>query len=113
MATEAALETTRNAMAGRRQAQRPRRASGPDRLMVGLLSLGAFLVVLALLAGSLRSAPGPSGARQVRVLRKIYRTTVVETVTGAGGSAGASVTQSVSSSGSTGTAAPAPTTRTS
>ncbi len=51
-------------------------------------------------------------SRPVPVLRKIYRTTVIETIVGGSEPSGTSVSQSVSSSGATGTAA-TPTTRTS
>lgn len=82
-----------------------------DRLTVVLFSVAAFMVVLALLAHQL---PPTSYRRSnpVHVLRKIYRTTVVETIAGGSGHVGTSVSQSVSSSGTSGTAA-APTTRTS
>ncbi len=77
-----------------------------------LLTLAAFLLVLALLASQLRP-PGASAARHpVIVLRRVYQTTVVETVPGPSGAGanGTSVTQSVSNSGSAGAPA-APTTR--
>lgn len=82
---------------------------GPDRVTLLLLTLVAFLVVLALLASHLRATAAPAAAHPVVVLRKIYRTRVIAS----GGPAGSSVTQSVSSSGSTAPAAATPTTRTS
>lgn len=89
-----------------------RRGAGHDRLTVALLSLATFLVVLSLLASQL----GPASARVSRgpavVVRKIYRTTVVETIVGGSGKGGTSVSQSVSHSGSY-SASTAPTTRTS
>jgi hypothetical protein len=91
-----------------------RRASGPDRLTVVLVSIAAFLLVLALLADQLRSSSTPLARRPVIVLRRVYETRIVETARGfsAAGAGGTSVTQSVSSSGSA--AAPAaPTTRSS
>lgn len=71
--------------------------SGPDRVSVALFSLAAFLVILALLASQLPSGSGHSRAVPV-LLRKVYRTTVIERVlpAGTGGRGGASVTQSES-----------------
>jgi hypothetical protein len=90
----------------------PRRANeaGPDRLTVMLLTLTVFLVMVAVLAWQMRSAP-PRPVRRMVVLRRVYETRVIETVAGATGG-GSSVTQSVSSSGSA-SAPPAATTRTS
>jgi hypothetical protein len=76
-----------------------------------LFSVAAVLAVLAVLAHQLPAASHVA-SRPVRILRKIYRTTVIETVAGGGRATGTSVSQSVSSSGSSATAA-APTTRTS
>jgi hypothetical protein len=86
------------------------RAAGPDRLTVLLLTVAAFLLVLALLASQLRPAAAPAQPRPVVVLRKIYETRVVETVPGPG-AGGTSITQSqsVSSSGSAAGSAPATT----
>ena len=78
--------------------------SGPDRVSVVLVSLAAFLVVLALLAGQLRASPPRVSKQPVIVLRRVYQTTVVETVPGPG--SGTSVSQSVSSSGSSSSATP-------
>ena len=94
-----------------RQAGARRVRSGPDRLTVMLFSVAAVLAVLAVLTHQL-PASGQRGSRPVRILRKIYRTTVIETVAGTGQATGTSVSQSVSSSGSAASAA-APTTRTS
>jgi hypothetical protein len=92
--------------------RRGRRSSaGPDRLTVALFTVAGFLVVLALLSQKLPTTGHPSSV-PVHVVRKIYRTTIVETIVGASGPSGASVSQSVSSSGSGYTAAAA-TTRTS
>jgi hypothetical protein len=76
-----------------------------------LFSVAAFLAVLALLAGQLRSGAAPAAPRPVILIRRIYETRVVETVPGRG--SGTSVSQSVLSTGSTIPAAPAPTTRSS
>ena len=113
-ATERPTEVGRR-RPGRGAASGPKRraASGPDRLTVLLLTIAAFLAVLAVLAGQLRVSSAGSSLKPVVVLRKVYETRVVETVNGkGGGTRGTSVTQSVSSSGS---AAPtsAPTTRSS
>jgi hypothetical protein len=73
-----------------------------DRLSVMLFSLAAFLCVLALLGTQLSHGARATQAR-VEVLRKIYRTTVLERVIGARpGPSGTSVSQTVAgSSGST------------
>jgi hypothetical protein len=97
--------------AARTGRQRP--ATGIDRLTVGLFSLTAFLLVLALLATQI-----PAGAATPRhpvvVVRTIYETTVVETVTGASAAPETpAVTQSVSSTSSGESAAAAPITRSS
>src|SRR5579884_4220652 len=84
---------------------------GPDRITVIMLTLAAVLIVLTLLARELSVGSSAGPWRREIVVRKIYRTTVVETVPGPG--AGTSVSQSVSSSGSAVVAPPAPTTRTS
>ena len=88
----------------------PTAAAGPDRITVMLLTLTVFLVILAVLAWQMRSAP-PRPVHRTVVLRRVYETRVVETVVGAAGGAG-SVTQSVSSSGSAAGVAAAATTRT-
>lgn len=109
-----ATTATEARSAGRSRTRPGRRAaSGPDRLTVLLLTIAAFLAVLAVLAGQLQATGSGSPARPVVVLRKVYETRVVETVNGAGaGAGGTSVTQSVSSSGSASPAS-APTTRSS
>ena len=89
----------------------PRAAAGPDRITVMLLTVTVFLVILAVLAWQMRSAPARPVHRMV-VLRRVYETRVIETVVGAAGVAG-SVTQSVSSSGSAAGVPAAATTRTS
>lgn len=94
--------------------RRARRRSGPDRITVMLLALTGFLAVLALLAAQLRAAaPAASApAPRVVVLRRIYRTTIVEDGLAAG--RGGAATVSVSTSGaSSGASTAAPTTRTS
>lgn len=98
------------------QIARPRRrgcrASGPDRLTVLLLTIAAFLIVLALLARQLQASEPPITAHAVVVLRKVYETRYVETRAAAGGAAGTPVTQAVSNSASAPVPA-APTTRSS
>lgn len=100
---------TAAAMAVTTDSARPpvRRRSASDRLTVILFATAAFLAVLTLLVSQLHMAPARAG---MVVVRRLYQTTVVETVLGrrAGGT---SVSQSTSSSGSTPAAAPAPTTR--
>ncbi len=95
---------------------RARRASaGPDRVAVALCSLAAFLVVLALLGTQLRHTSSTHAPRAL-VIRRVYRTTVVERVlpAGAGGAAnGKSVSQSVSGSGAEPPLPALPVTRTS
>ena len=78
-----------------------------DRLTVALFTVATFLAVLAILAHQL-PAFGRADRRTGPVLRKIYRTTVVETIVGSGGPT--SVTRSVSGSSSSATRA-APATR--
>lgn len=91
-------------------------AAGTDRLTVVLAGLCGFLLLFAALAMQLPAAPA-TPQRHVLVLRRVYRTTVIETLRDrAGASSSATqvsspVTQSVSSSG--GSVAAAPTTRTS
>ena len=82
-----------------------------DRLSVALFCIAAFLLTLAVLAHGLPVKASDRSAR-VPVIRKIYRTTVIETIKGGSGPGGTSVSQAVSSSGSTAIAA-APVTRTS
>jgi hypothetical protein len=73
--------------------------SAPDRVSVALFSLAAFLAILTLLASQLSGGSGRSRPVPV-LLRKVYRTTVIERVlpAGTGGRGGASVTQSESGS---------------
>ena len=102
-----AVTTTESApAAGPHAASKPavtrRRASGPDRLTVVLLTVAAFLVVLSLLAGELRPVTRHVAARRI-VLRRVIETRVIETVipTPGANATGSSVTSaSVSSSGS-------------
>lgn len=91
-----------------------------DRVTIGLFSLAGFLLVLALLGSQLGVARHAAPVRPHEVLvRRIYRTTVIERVprsaTGgsAGGGGGATVSQSVSGSTSIPAAPAAPVTRTS
>ncbi len=85
-----------------------------DRVTVALFSLAAFLVVLAFLGSQLRAPTTTAPARPREVLvRKVYRTTVVESVprAGAGGSAtggGTTESQSVSGAGALPAAVAAP-----
>jgi hypothetical protein len=92
---------------------RARGRSGPDRLTVALLALAGFLTVLALLAAQLNSDAVNVRASRAIVLRRVYETRVVETISGPGSRGGRSVTQSVSSSGSSYTSGAAPSTRSS
>jgi len=103
---------TSEALSSRAQARR--RASGPDRVTVALLAVAGFLAVLALLAWQMSSSAANAGGRPAIVLRRVYETTVIETIRGPGsGAGGSSVTQSVSSSGSSYASGALPTTRTS
>lgn len=102
---EAAAATTERGgsePSGVRSPRRPgRRPGAVDRVSVILVSLAAFLVVLALLARQLpSSAATRPAARPVLVIRRVYQTTVVETIRGGSSGSGTSVSQSVSSSGS-------------
>ena len=109
----AATTATERTAEGARPRPGGRRASGPDRLTVLLLTIAAFLLVLALLARELEASESPAARHPVVVLRKVYETRYVETLPAGGrGAGGTSVTQSVSNSASA--AAPAaPTTRSS
>lgn len=86
-------------------------AKDADRVSVALFSLAAFLAILALLASQLSGA-GRRRAAPV-LLRKVYRTTVIERVlpAGSGGRGGASVTQSESGAVSGALSAPGVATR--
>jgi hypothetical protein len=85
-----------------------RRRSGPDRTTVALFTVSAFLVVLGVLISQMHTPPARP---KIVVVRRVYRTTVVETVLGQRGG-GTSVSQSSASSGSVPTAVvAAPTTR--
>lgn len=85
--------------------------AGADRLSVVLFSIATFLVVLSLLAWQLKPAAARTTARHVVLVKRIYTTTIVETVPGPGAT---SMSQSVSSSGSAYAAtSSAPTTRSS
>ncbi|HYM46277.1 MAG TPA: hypothetical protein VES65_09000 [Solirubrobacteraceae bacterium] len=95
---------------------RPARSArgGPDRITVALFSATAFLLVLALLGTQLsRGSSTRAAARTPVLIRRIYRTTVVERVlpTGSGGAGGRSVSQSVSGSSEPPAPAVAPVTR--
>jgi len=94
-----------------------RAKAGSDRVAVGLFSLSAFLVVLALLGTQLvHPHATPSRASTPVLVRRIYRTTVVERIVSASsrGTGRGSVTQSVSGSNSIPSFTPtAPVTRTS
>jgi hypothetical protein len=84
----------------------------PDRVTVMLLTLAAFLAVFAVLAARLRMTPAlaPSPSPRVIVLRRVYRTTIVDD--GRTDSRGRAATVSVSTSGTAPTTTP-PTTRSS
>ncbi len=84
-----------------------RRHVAPDRLTVMLFAVAAFLVVLAVLISQMHTV---AARPKVVVVRRVYRTTVVETVLGQRGG-GTSVSQSTSNSGSVPTSLAAPTTR--
>jgi hypothetical protein len=90
-----------------------RHRGGPDRITIGLLAITAFLLVLALLGSQLTSPSGGQARRREVVVRRVYRTTVLERVlpAGSGPKAGASVTQSGSPMPAAEPAAPAPVTR--
>lgn len=115
MATEAYASGRPAAAAGRSRRGTGRGADGPDRLTVALLSLAAFLTVLALLAGQLVASAAAPRPHRVVLVRTVYSTKVIETI--ASGSGGTSVSRSVtgSTSGASAAAATAaaPTTRTS
>jgi hypothetical protein len=89
-----------------------RSRGGPDRVTVVLLTLATFLAVFAILAARLQVTPGPAPAPSPRVvvLRRVYRTTIVDD--GRPGRRGRAPTVSVSTSGAAPTTPP-PTTRTS
>jgi len=104
-------------MAEQVPAKPARRAKvGSDRVAVALFSLSAFLLVLALLGSQLAPAHSTTSAPSKPVLiRRVYRTTVVERIVPPGSrGGGSSVTQSVSGSSSTPSfTTPAPVTRSS
>jgi hypothetical protein len=86
----------------------------PDRVTVMLFTLAAFLAVFAILAARLRATPAltPAPPPRVVVLRRIYRTTIVDD--GRSEGRGGAATVSVSTSGTASAApTPAPTTRSS
>ena len=64
-----------------------------------LVILASFLAVLALLAWQLRTSAAVH-MTPAKVVRRVYQTTIVETVVGPGQRSGSSVSQSVSISGS-------------
>ncbi len=106
-AITAATEAVRPRPGGRRK------ASGPDRVTVLLLTVAVFLGVLAFLAQELEASEPTKVGRPVVVIRRVYETRVITTIRGrsnAGG--GTSVSQSSSSSGPV-SAAPAVSTRSS
>ena len=75
-----------------------RRRRSPDGVTTGLLALSAFLLVLALLGSQLTSARSTPAPRRPVVVRRIYRTTVLEKVlpAGSGPKDGTSVNESSS-----------------
>ncbi len=93
-----------------------RARGGSDRVTVALFSFAAFLLVLALLGTQLSQAgSNHAAARRSVLVRRIYKTTVVERVlpAGVGGPGGTSVSQSVSGSSSGSPLGAAPVTHTS
>jgi hypothetical protein len=115
MATKAYAGGRPATAAGRSHRGTARGTDGPDRLTVALVSLAAFLTVLALLAGQFAASAALPAAQRIVLVRTVYRTKVIETI--AGGSGGTSVSRSVTGSvtgASTGAGSTAaPTTRTS
>lgn len=80
-----------------------------DRVSVALFSLAAFLVVLALLGSQLGQGAQRPPAHAAVLVRKIYRTTVLERVIGARAKPGASQTSvSQSTAGTAGYTEPSP-----
>jgi hypothetical protein len=73
-----------------------RAGSGPDRVSVLLFSLAAFLLVLALLGTQLAPTLSGGARRPALLVRRVYRTTVIERVIAGGAGGGASVSRSVS-----------------
>jgi hypothetical protein len=68
-----------------------------DRLTIAMVSLAAFLIVLALLAAQLGHAGTRHASARAVLLRRIYETTVVERVPATSTARSSnSVTQSVS-----------------
>ena len=100
MVTDAQISANPGATGRPRRGDSGTRPSGSDRLAVALFTIAAFLVVLAALLARQMPAANYGGSHPVSVLRKIYRTTVVETIAGGSGPAGTSVTRSSSSSSS-------------
>jgi hypothetical protein len=72
-----------------------------DRVSVALFSLAAFLLVLALLGSQLDLGSRRTPAHAAVLVRKIYRTTVMERVIGASTKPGSSQTSVSSSAGPT------------
>jgi hypothetical protein len=72
-----------------------------DRVSVALFSLTAFLLVLALLGSQLDLGSRRAPAHAAVLVRKIYRTTVMERVIGASSRPGSSQTSVSSSAGPT------------
>jgi hypothetical protein len=105
-------ETAAMATAAETTSRRASPARGPDGVTVTLLTVAGFLVILALLAWQMRSAP-THPARRVIVMRRIYETRVVETIVGGSRRGGSSITQSVSSSAPTSSLSTSPVTRSS
>ncbi len=71
-----------------------------DRLTIAMVSLAAFLIVLALLATQLGHAGSTHPTARAVLVRRVYETTVVERVPASSAARSASsVTQSVSGSG--------------
>jgi hypothetical protein len=115
MATEAYAGGRPATAAGRSHRGTARGADGPDRITVALLSLAAFLTVLALLAGQFAASAAPSRPHRIVLVRTVYRTKVIETIAGGSGqtSVSRSVTGSVTGASAGAGSTAAPTTRTS
>ena len=57
------------------------RTRGPDRVTLGLITLACFFAVLALLGAQL-ATPAARKPPRTALVRKIYRTTIDETIVG-------------------------------
>lgn len=85
---------------------------GPDRLSIALFSLALLMILIALLAHQFGTGGAAKAAPRVTLIRKVYRTRVIETIIAPGPSSAPTVSQSVASSGAV-ASAPLVTTHTS